>query len=124
MENAFQMAGALPQCRTPMIIKLQRLKQETSLGLCISVAIIIKAAVLFSAEFVALKNFEAEFTADLLHMTYTAFSLSPTRCLSRALVDTKHHLNTCYVNGRVGDSSYLNLLPFNVYLLRICTKLS
>lgn len=89
MENAFQMAGALPQqCRTPMIIKLQRLKQETSLGLCVSVAIIIKAAVLFSAEFVALKNFEAEFTADLLHMTYTAFSLSPTRCLSRALVDS------------------------------------
>lgn len=54
------MAGALPLRLTPMIIKLQRLKQETSLGLCISVAIIIKAIILFSAEFVTLMNFQAD----------------------------------------------------------------
>lgn len=81
------MAGALPRCLTPMIIKLQWLKQETSLGLWISEAIIIKAAILFSAEFVALKSFQADFTADLLYVICATFSLSPTRCRSRALVD-------------------------------------
>ena len=72
-----------------MIIKLQWLKQETSLGLWISEAIIIKAAILFSAEakFVALKSFQADFTADLLYVICATFSLSPTRCRSRALVD-------------------------------------
>lgn len=80
MENAFQMAGALLRCLTPMIIKLQRLKQETSLGLWISVAIMIKATILFSAEFVALKSFQTDFTADLLYAIYVPFSLSPTRC--------------------------------------------